>query len=76
MMARVLNCKGLGGLSVVLDGVHIKVAKDVTVIKSNLRKLKLFTPISYMTEKKKYSFNVIWSRYSKFRISLPNEFSV
>ena len=50
-MARALKCKGLGGLSVVLNGVHNRTQlRHITVIQSNLRKFTLFLPILCITE--------------------------
>ena len=49
-MTRVLNCEGLGGLSVTV--FITKVDENIIVILSNLGKLKLFLPILYITEKK------------------------
>ena len=55
----------------------VEVDKDITVIQSNLRKVKLFLPILYISkEKKKYLLNVVWSKYYKFEISQINELSV
>ena len=45
------NC--LGGLADVHDSDVMGVYKDITVIKSNLRKLKQFFPILCITEKRK-----------------------
>ena len=52
-----------------LTAFVIEVGKDVTVIQSNLIKLKLFLPVGYITEKKKYLFNLEWSKYFKFEMS-------
>ena len=71
-MAGVLICKIPSAAVLVIE-----VDEDVTIIKSNLRKLKLFLPVLYVTEKKKmYLLKVVWSKYLKFQMSQLNELSV
>ena len=55
-----------------------EVDKDITVLQPDLRKLKIFLPILlvHIMEKKKYLFNMVWSKYYKFEISQLNEVSV
>ena len=51
-MARLINCKGLRGYLLLLTVFVLEVEKDITVMQLNLRKLKLFLPILYISGKK------------------------
>ena len=67
-VTRVLYWKGLGGLSVVLSGVHnISWQKYSHTVK--FKKIELILQILYLTEKKKkYFFNVLLSKWFKFQL--------
>ena len=66
-MARVLNCNGLGGLSLVLDSVHNSCSQRYYSHTVKFEKIETFLPILCITgEKKKYLCNVVWSKSFKF----------
>ena len=69
-----LNCEGVGGLFIVLDRVCNRSWRRYHSHKTRFKKTEHFSP--NMTEKSKYLFNIVWSKYYKFEISWLNEVCV